>query len=133
MMIQGLCHIGVYTKDLKCSIEYYTQILGFELKWQGIVDHPTMGMIPVAVMGLGDCSIELVQPADEGAINQNAGPVQHIALKVDNINEFVALLKAKNIQFYPDVIEDLPSFWDGIRHIFIYGPSNERIELVEEY
>ncbi|MDK2992040.1 MAG: lactoylglutathione lyase [Clostridiales bacterium] len=132
-MIQGLYHIGVYTKDLEQSMEFYSQILSFTVKWRGIVDHPTMGKMPVAVVELGGCIIELVQPANPDAVAKEAGPVQHIALKVEDINTLAMLLKDKGIQFYPDEIENLPSFWKGIKHIFIYGPSNERIELVEEY
>lgn len=132
-MIQGLYHIGVYTKNLEQSMQFYSQILGFTQKWQGVVNHPTMGKIPVAVMELDTCIIELVQPADLNLVSKEAGPVQHIALKVSNIAEFIEFIKAKGIKIYPEYIEELPSFWKGIKHTFIYGPSNERIELVEEY
>ncbi|WP_243426509.1 VOC family protein [Caldicoprobacter guelmensis] len=131
-VIEGLYHIGVYTKNIERSMEFYIEILGFDKEWQGIVNHPTMGKIPVAVVKKGNCIIELVQPSDAKLVSQQAGPVQHVALRVSDIDKVVKLLKSKGVNFTPDYIEEIPTFWNGIRHTFIYGPSGERIELVEE-
>lgn len=133
-MFQGLYHIGVYTTDLEKSLSFYTQILDFGLKWRGIVDHPAMGKIKVALVEQENCTIELVQPNDTTLVNEKAGPIQHLALKVESIDKVIETWKSKKVTgFYPGEVEDLPSFWKGIRHTFIYGPSHERIELVEEY
>jgi hypothetical protein len=37
------------------------------------------------------------------------------------------------MQFSHEGLESLPTFLNGIRHAFLYGPSGERIELAEEY
>jgi len=132
-VIEGLHHIGVYTKNIISSMEFYVEMLGFNIEWQGIVDHPTMGQIPVAVVKKGNCTIELVQPSDTSLVSKQAGPVQHIALKVLDIEKAVELLKSKGVSLFPDYIEEIPTFWKGIKHAFIYGPSGERIELVEEF
>lgn len=131
MPILGLFHIGVYTKDIDVSIDFYSRILGFQKEWRGIVDHPT-GKVEAAVMKLGDCILELVRPVDLGRVSNVAGPVQHIALRVKNLEEIIGDLSAKSISLSHEGVELIPTFYHGIKHAFIYGPSGERIELAEE-
>jgi len=132
MTIEGLHHIGVYTKSIDESLAFYTEILDFQKQWRGIVDHPT-GKLDVAVVRLGDCVIELVRPADLSAVTPKPGPVQHVALKVSNLEEHVVTLKERGIELQPAQIQFLPTFFRGVKHIFLCGPSGERIELAEEY
>jgi len=132
MTIEGLHHIGIYTKSVDESLTFYTEILEFQEQWRGIVDHPT-GKLDVAIISTGDCVIELVRPADLSVITSKAGPIQHVALKVSHIDEHVEKLKRREIELHPAEIESLPTLLNGVKHIFLYGPSGERIELAEEY
>ncbi len=127
-MIIGLLHIGVYTLNLDESIDFYCRYLGFTLRWKGTVPHPT-GFLPVATVVLNDCVIELVRPADDERVNTLEGPVQHIALLVENLDEVIVELKNKGLKFDEDVSKI--EYEGGIRHCFLRGPSNERIELGE--
>jgi lactoylglutathione lyase len=131
MSIDGLHHIGVYTKDIDVSIKFYEEILGFERVWRGIVDHPT-GKLDVAVIKHENCIVELVRPADLNRVAKDAGPVQHIALKVYDLEKLMREIQSKGVEFSFEGLEEIPTFWKGIRHAFLFGPSNERIELVEE-
>ena len=63
MTIEGLHHIGIYTKSVDESLAFYTEVLEFQKQWRGIVDHPT-GKLDVAIISRGGCVIELVRPAD---------------------------------------------------------------------
>lgn len=128
MAIEGLMHIGVYTKDMAESIRFYTEILGFKVQWHGIVDHLT-GKIEAAKVVLGDCIVELVKPANLENVHSIPGPVQHIALKVTDLPSVMDQLAAKGIQFADEVRHI--NFDGGLRHCFLFGPSNERIELAE--
>lgn len=130
MSLDGLHHIGVYTKDVDSSLKFYEEVLGFKREWRGMVTHPT-GELDVAVIKQGSCIIELVRPADLNRVSNTAGPVQHIALKVHNLEETMIEIKSKGIEFSFEGLEIIPTFWRGIRHAFVFGPSNERIELVE--
>jgi lactoylglutathione lyase len=132
MAIEGLHHIGIYTRSVDESLTFYTEVLEFRMKWRGIVDHPT-GKLDVAIISTGDCVIELVRPADLSVMTSKAGPVQHVALKVSHIDEQVEKLKRRGIELHPAEIESLPTLLNGVKHIFLYGPSGERIELTEEY
>ena len=131
MAVEGLFHIAVYTRDVDESIEFYSSLLGFRVDWRGTVDHPT-GKIDAALIGLGDCVIELVRPVDPGRVGVEAGPVQHIALRVSDLPSLVETLGSRGARFEFEGIEELPTLLGGVRHAFIYGPSNERIELAEE-
>ncbi len=131
MAVEGLFHIAVYTKNVDDSIDFYSRLLGFQVDWRGMVDHPT-GKIDAAVISLGDCVIELVRPVDPSRLAKVAGPVQHIALRVSNLQSLLKDLASKGARFEFDGIEELPSLLSGVRHAFIYGPSNERLELAEE-
>ena len=132
MTIEGLHHIGIYTKSIDESLAFYTEVLEFQKQWRGIVDHPT-GKLDVAIISTGDCVIELVRPADLSVIASKAGPVQHVALRVSHLEEHVKKLKGRGIELHPAEIESLPTLLNGVKHIFLYGPSGERIELAEEY
>jgi lactoylglutathione lyase len=132
MTIEGLHHIGIYTKSVDESLAFYTEVLGFKKQWRGIVDHPT-GKLDVAIISIGDYVIELVRPADLSVITPRAGPVQHVALKVSQIEAFVEKLERKGIGLHPKKIEFLPTLLNGVKHIFLFGPSGERIELAEDY
>ena len=132
MTIEGLHHIGIYTKSVDESLAFYMEVLEFQKEWRGIVDHPT-GKLDVAIINIGDCFIELVQPADPAVITSKAGPVQHVALRVCRIDEYAKKLKRKGIELHPAEIEFLPTLLHGVKHVFLYGPSGERIELAEEF
>lgn len=78
---------------------------------------------------LNDCIVELVRPVDIGRVHNEAGPVQHLALKVKDLEKVMSELTVKGLKF--SELEVIPDFCKGMRHAFIYGPSNERIELAE--
>jgi lactoylglutathione lyase len=132
MAIEGLHHIGIYTRSVDESLTFYTENLEFQQQWRGIVDHPT-GKLDVAIISRGGCVIELVRPADLSVITQKLGPLQHVALKVSHIEAHVEKLERRGIELHPAKIEFLPTLLNGVKHIFLYGPSGERIELAEEY
>jgi catechol 2,3-dioxygenase-like lactoylglutathione lyase family enzyme len=131
MTIEGLHHIGIYTKSVDESLAFYTEVLEFQKEWRGIVDHPT-GKLDVGIISRGGCVIELVRPADLSVITPKPGPVQHVALKVSQIEAHVEKLERKGVELHPAKIEFLPTLLHGVKHIFLYGPSGERIELAEE-
>jgi lactoylglutathione lyase len=132
MAIEGLHHIGIYTRSVDESLAFYTEVLAFKKKWRGVVDHPT-GKLDVAIVKKENCFIELVRPADLSIITPKAGPIQHVAFKVSHIEEHVEKLERKGIELHPSKIEFLPTLLNGVKHIFIFGPSGERIELAEDY
>lgn len=127
-VLSDLAHIGIYTLDLDRSIEFYVRCLGFRLEWKGIVHHRT-GELPVATLRMGACVIELVLPADAGRVRRMEGPIQHLALRVEDLDGCIAHLGANGIDL-DEAVEEI-EYGGGMRHCFVRGPSNERIELCQ--
>ena len=127
-MITDLIHLGVYTLDLDASLDFYVRGLGFQLAWRGIVPHRT-GRLPVATLRLGSCTLELVRPADDARVRRPEGPIQHLALEVDDLDSTIVELEERGLSL--DEEPEEIAYEGGLRHCFIRGPSNERIELCQ--
>ncbi len=128
-MITGLKHIAIYTKDMELTKEFYINKLGFKNVWEGMVEVKS-GTTHACTLQMGTCVLEIVLPPVLDSVHSAAGPVQHFALKVDHLEETILELKNKGINVKEDI--EFITYEGGILHAFIYGPSNERIELVEE-
>lgn len=88
------------------------------------------GTTHACTLQLGSCILEIVLPPVLDSVHSVAGPVQHFALKVDNLEETILELKNKGIEIKENI--EFITYEGGTLHAFIYGPSNERIELAEE-
>ena len=121
--VLGLAHIGVMVKDIDASMDFYTNILGFEV--QSVQD---LGRSKLVFLQAGTCVIELV-PVSETA-DRPIGPVDHICLEVEDIGPFVERLKEKGVKLEKENYSDIGLF-GGIRNIFFRGPDDERIEFFD--
>lgn len=126
MKFKGLAHVGVVALDSKASIDFYTKNLGFTYKSQ-----KDMGDLKISFIELGDLTIELLENKDPSGINKVHGLINHLAIEVEGIEEIVEGLKKKNIDFESQNVGVVPDLLGGIKAIFLYGPSGERIELFE--
>ncbi|MFA6506211.1 MAG: VOC family protein [Treponemataceae bacterium] len=127
-VVIGFAHVGIYTLDLDISVDFYSRCLGFRLVWRGIVHHKT-GELPVATLQLGSFVIEIVRPAAAEKVRYAEGPIQHLALLVEDIEGCITDLEAKGVGLDEEI--DEIGYDGGTRHCFVRGPSNERIELCE--
>lgn len=124
--ITGLGHIGVFVKNIEISVDFYTNVLCFECYHRTEVPGDD-GVIKIAFVKSGTCDIELVQfPVTNEKCD---GPVDHIAMAVDDIDAVMVRLKKKGIAFETESPIHLPMIFDGIRYIFFRGPDGEHIEL----
>ena len=127
--VVGMAHIGVIVKDIKKSQDYYTDLLGFECYHEADIEHDD-GITKLAFLRCGTCEIELVQPSKYQP--RKDGPVDHIALQVNDIDGMMACLAKKGIQYDTKKSIELPKLFDnGVKYIFFRGPDGERIELSE--
>ncbi len=124
--ICGLAHIGIMTADMDQSVAFYTGLLNFTCTHRQF-----LGTTELAFLEVGNCIVELVAPADNGHINQlKPGQIDHVALKVTDLDVEIARLDKAGIQFFaPARAADI--YANGIRCIFFPGPSGERIELFQ--
>lgn len=128
-MIVGLQHIAIYTRDIDATKNFYVSGLGFRITWEGMV-RVKSGVALACTAVLGTCVLELVLPPNLNDVHNIAGPVQHFALQTNNLKETIVELSKNGIAIIepPEFI----TYEGGVNHAFIYGPSNERIELFEK-
>ena len=127
MKILRLDHIGIAVKNLDESIKFY-EMLG--LKSTG-KEEVTEQKVRVAFLPTGDSELELLEStAPDGPIarhiEKNGEGIQHVALRVDNIDAALAEMKEKGIR----LIDEKPRYGaGGARIAFIHPKSTGGILL----
>jgi methylmalonyl-CoA epimerase len=125
-------HVAIAVRDLEESIQFYTGVLGFELKERRRTEGKQTAMIS-AVLKAGPITVVLLEgTSPESQVsrfveNYGAG-VQHLAIGVQNLPQVAEELKAAGLEFDTTVIES-----PGLRQIFTArGPgSGMMFELIE--
>jgi catechol 2,3-dioxygenase-like lactoylglutathione lyase family enzyme len=113
--------------DVKASIDFYTQHLGFKLEM-----HPAP---PFAEISRGDMHLYLTQPAGQGAgggapmpsgEQQKPGGWNRIHLIVEDLDGIIAKLRATGARFRNEVVQGT-----GGKQILLEDPSGNLVELFE--
>lgn len=122
-------HIGIAVKNLDESIKFYQDILGLELLGTEVVDEQK---VRVAFLPVGDTEIELLESTSEEGpiakfIEKNGEGVQHIAFKVDNIEEAIEYMLSKGMK----MIDEKPRYGAGGAKIAFVHPKSSNRVLVE--
>lgn len=133
--ITGMHHLCVYTDDIEKTVLFYCDILGFQLKYRILEKEGCQpdGFYPLqyALVRLGNCTIEILQPYDSSGIHKNVqGAIDHIGLNVVQIEEVVDALKEKGVVFNSEVSTNT-TLMNGFKGTSFYGPNGECIALYE--
>jgi methylmalonyl-CoA/ethylmalonyl-CoA epimerase len=99
-MVTKIDHIGIAVKDLEESLKFYTEVLGLECIGTEVVDEQK---VKVAFLPIGDSKIELLEATEPDSavakfIEKKGAGIQHIALRVDDINKAIAEMEAKGMR-----------------------------------
>lgn len=122
-------HVGIAVKNLEETLSFYTDVLGLEVAGTEVVEEQK---VKVAFLPVGDSEIELLESTDpEGPIarfiEKNGEGIQHIAFKVDDIEEAIEALKAKGMR----MIDEKPRYGAGGAQIAFVHPKSSNRVLVE--
>ena len=124
--LTGLAHIGIKTDDVQKSIAFYKE-LGFTLD-----NYEDIGA-KLGFMSLGNCLIELIEPADKETLKGlKEGIVAHVAIECENIEGVAEKLKAKGYVDQEASINTM-GILGGVKNLFFKGPSGEELELFDYY
>ena len=127
--LKGLAHIGVFVTDLEISKNFYTDMLDFEVIEETSVEDPG-GVIKVAFVQNGNLVLELVEFPN--AVKKPDGPVDHIAMRAENIEGVRDMLAQRGIVFEEKEITHAPNFFpNGSKWILFRGPDGEHLEINE--
>jgi len=122
-------HIGIAVKDLAESVKFYEDVLGIKAVGYETIDDQK---VKVAFLPCGDCEFELLESTtDDGPIarfiDKNGEGVQHVAVRVDNINDALDELKGKGIR----LIDEKPRYGAGGADIAFLHPKATKGVLLE--
>lgn len=122
-------HIGIAVKDLEESLKFYQETLGLDLQGIEVVEEQR---VRVAFLPIGDTEIELLESTDpEGPIarhiEKRGQGVQHLAVRVENIEEAIREMKEKGVR----MIDEVPRYGAGGAKIAFCHPKSTGGVLVE--
>ena len=129
MNVTRVDHIGIAVKNLDEMIKWYEDTLGVKAHGTEIVEEQK---VKVAFLPIGESELELLEDTTgDGAvakfIEKNGEGIQHIALRVDNIEETLAELKAKDVR----LIDQSPRYGAGNASIAFVHPKATHGILLE--
>jgi len=121
MNCQHFDHIGVAVKDLEQAAEFFENVLG--IKRTGIEEVEEQ-KVRVMFMPCGECEFELLETTSPDGpvgrfIEKNGEGVQHVAIRVDDIDATLAELKEKGIR----MIDETPRYGAGGARIAFVHPK----------
>ena len=128
--IEGLGHIALYTRDIDKTVEFYTDILGFQKIEEFKMEKPN-GIMRIIFLICVDIIIEVIQEPAGQLSGEGNGAFQHIAIQVTGLEELIPLLKEEGVEFETESYIDIPEMFNGSKCIFFKGPNGERLELFE--
>ena len=123
-------HVGIAVKDLAASLRFYEDILGLKQSRETeVVDEQK---VTVAFLPCGDCELELLESTSPDGpiarfIEKNGQGIQHVALRVDDIDAALEELKAKDVR----LIDQPPRYGAGGARIAFLHPKTTGGVLLE--
>ena len=127
-MFRKIDHVEIVTNEIERSVEFYTGVLGFKLKFRDRVPLPGgSGSLGIVYLDLGGTAIELLTydgvPVEAAAQKLQLG-YRMMALEVDDMNKTLEYLKAKGIEPVWG-----PIFRENYARAEIRDPNGYHIEL----
>ena len=118
MELKRVDHVGIAVKNLEEAVNFYETAIGLKA-----VGYETVAeqKVKVAFLPCGDSELELLESTEPDGpiarfIEKNGPGIQHIAIRVDDIDKALEELKAKEVR----LIDQTPR----------YGAGNARIAFV---
>jgi catechol 2,3-dioxygenase-like lactoylglutathione lyase family enzyme len=143
MAVLRMTHVGICVTDLPRSIRFYRDLLGFaqrsELQVHGEPSDTLLRLRDVDLHAVylerDGTRLELLYYAAPGAVGDgatrpmNGRGLTHLSLRVDDLAETVATLRAAGVHILDATHIDIPAF--GAAAIFVADPDGTLIELVQ--
>jgi len=122
-------HIGIAVKNLDETLTFYEEVLGLVCTGKEEVAEQK---VRVAFLPIGDSEVELLESTDpEGPIakyiEKKGEGIQHLAFRVDNIEEAIETMKQKGIR----MIDETPRYGAGGAKIAFCHPKSTGGVLIE--
>ena len=120
-----LDHLGIATSDLEKSVNWYVDVLGFEVFGECIAEDGTPIKFIKNDQGI---KYEIFQLPNLGP--EEVDHINHISLVSDDIEKDYEYCVSKGFKVTTDGIQGIGTAWEkGCRFFKIEGPSGEQIEF----
>ena len=120
-----LAHLGLGTNDIETTVNWYVDVLGFEL----IGSFASPAGEPIRFIKSGDLVYEIYTP--NGGV-ATPGKIDHLCFESLDIEADYAYCKAQGYRFEAEGIQELPTVWEkGVRYFKIMSPSGEPVEFCQ--
>lgn len=128
-MVKKIDHIGIAVKNLKESLKFYEDVLGLKSTGTEVVEEQK---VKVAFLPTGDSEVELLEPTSPDSaiakfIEKNGEGIQHMAYRVDDIDEAIAKMKEMGLR----MIDEKPRYGAGGAKIAFCHPKSTGGVLIE--
>lgn len=128
-MLKKIDHLGVAVRDLEAALHIFRDQLGIDVDG---VEEVAEQKVKVAFLPLGESKIELLQSTDpEGPvarfIERRGEGIQHIAFRVENLEESLGRLKSKGVR----LIDKKPRRGAGGARVAFIHPKSTCGVLIE--
>ena len=129
MKIKHIDHIGIAVKSIEQAGKFYTEILGLKIQ---DIENVADQKVNVAFLPITDSEVELLESTElDGPVSKHIDArgegVQHIAFRVENIEEALEELKSKGVR----LIDQTPRNGAGGARIAFIHPKETNGVLVE--
>lgn len=131
MNVNRVDHIGIAVKNLDEALNFYEGVLGLKSSGTEIVEEQK---VKVAFLPCGDSELELLESTEpDGPIakfiekNNGNGGIQHVAIRVDNIEEAIEEMKSKGMR----MLDEKPRYGAGGARIAFCHPKSSMGVLLE--
>jgi len=128
-MIQKIDHIGIAVKSIDEALKIYTEMLGLKVTGIETVEEQK---VKTAFIPVGESEIELLESTSPDGpiakfIEKRGEGIQHIALRVDNLEAKLKELKEKGVR----LIDEHPRPGAGGAKIAFIHPKDTKGVLIE--
>lgn len=128
-MIEKIDHIGIAVKSIDDALDFYKNVLGLDLEGTEIVEDQK---VKTAFLPVGESEFELLESTSPDGpiakfIDKKREGIQHIALKVDDIEEALEKMQENNVQ----LIDKEPRYGAGGAKIAFLHPKSTNGVLLE--
>jgi len=128
-MLKKVDHIGIAVKDLAETLKLYEGMLGLKAVETEVVEEQK---VKVAFLPTGDSEVELLESTSPDGpiakyIEKNGEGIQHIAFRVENLEQRLAELKEKGVR----LIDEKPRRGAGGAKIAFLHPKSTFGVLIE--
>ena len=129
MKVKHIDHIGVAVKEIESAGKFYTDILGLDI---ADIENVADQKVNVAFIPITDSEVELLESTEPDGpvakyIQTRGEGVQHVAFRVENIDEALRELKEKGVR----LIDQTPRKGAGGAKIAFIHPKETNGVLIE--